>query len=382
PLPETAEADAFDQLHNLVRLVFVRAFGPDSFCGNQIQIEIDGLDSRSLRARGHEVHLDSGLLCVPERAMLDSGDVEVSAQLSIDPREKVQVERRGDTQGIVIGEQEVALRLHQVGADQQRIALVQNGTDASKNRFRARPIEVADVRAEKQGERHTRPVMIARKGREALLVFGFVRDDREIVDVAKRSRRSHQSGARDIDQMHSHVPGAWRSALYERAELFTAARTQFHDRRNPAEATEDLITRRFERPVLRPRDPVPGKQADGFEQRRPESIVEVSGWKLTWIERQIVSDVAREIDGRSAARSRLHLPQAQVRERQRLLAQRNVACTYGYRARNQLRNDGRISSLAVAGDAPFMTKCSPSKKSAEYSGYEAIGGRAGKGANR
>src|SRR5213076_377956 len=54
-------------------------------------------------------------------------------------------------------------------------------------------------------------------------------------------------------------------------------------------------------------------------------------------------------------------------------AHRNVAYTYGYRARNQLRNVGRSSSRAVAGDAPFMTMCSPSKKSAEYSGYEFIG---------
>src|SRR4029453_8395902 len=173
--------------------------------------------------------------------------------------------------------------------------------------------------------------------------------------------------------MHSHVPGAWRSALYERAELLTAARTQFHDRRNPAQATEDLVTMRFEQPCFRPRDPVPGKQADSLEQRRPERIVEVSGWKLTWIERQIVGNIAREIHGRSAAGSRLNLRIARAKSHQRLLAQRNVAYTYGYRARNQLRNDGRINSRAVAGEAPFMTKCSPSKKSAESSGYEAIG---------
>src|SRR5439155_9936508 len=36
---------------------------------------------------------------------------------------------------------------------------------------------------------------------------------------------------------------------------------------------------------------------------------------------------------------------------------------------------------AVAGDAPFMTKCSPSKKSAEYSGYDAIAWKPGNGAN-
>ena len=49
----------------------------------------------------------------------------------------------------------------------------------------------------------------------------------------------------------------------------------------------------------------------------------------------------------------------------------------GSAARNQLRKVGRSSSRAVAGDAPFITKCSPSKKSAEYSGYDAIGAEAG-----
>ena len=36
---------------------------------------------------------------------------------------------------------------------------------------------------------------------------------------------------------------------------------------------------------------------------------------------------------------------------------------------------------AVTGDAPFMTRCSLSKKSAEYSGYDAIGRKPGNGAN-
>ena len=39
---------------------------------------------------------------------------------------------------------------------------------------------------------------------------------------------------------------------------------------------------------------------------------------------------------------------------------------------DQLRNVGRISSREVAGEAPFITKWAPSKKSAEYSGYDAI----------
>ena len=43
--------------------------------------------------------------------------------------------------------------------------------------------------------------------------------------------------------------------------------------------------------------------------------------------------------------------------------------------------NGRSSSAAVADEAPFITMCSPSKKSAEYSGYDAIGLNPGKGAN-
>src|SRR5439155_2347970 len=39
------------------------------------------------------------------------------------------------------------------------------------------------------------------------------------------------------------------------------------------------------------------------------------------------------------------------------------------------------SSRAVAGEAPLTTKCSPSKKSAEYSGYDAMARNPGNGAN-
>src|SRR5439155_15245600 len=47
----------------------------------------------------------------------------------------------------------------------------------------------------------------------------------------------------------------------------------------------------------------------------------------------------------------------------------------------QFLNVGRNSSRAVAGDAPFMTTCWPSKKSAEYSGYDGIARKPENGAN-
>src|ERR1700675_4525266 len=103
------------------------------------------------------------MLRVPDRAMREPAEVEITTELAIDPDEKIQVERGGHAQRVVVGRQQLALVLHEIGADQQDILLEERRSNAAQKRAGSRRIEVADVRSEKQGQR---PPAHARAGRD------------------------------------------------------------------------------------------------------------------------------------------------------------------------------------------------------------------------
>ena len=54
--------------------------------------------------------------------MCEAVQIEVASKLAIDAHEQVAVERRGDTERIVVGQQQIALRLNQIGAKKESAA--------------------------------------------------------------------------------------------------------------------------------------------------------------------------------------------------------------------------------------------------------------------
>ena len=54
--------------------------------------------------------------------MVERVEVEVAAELAVDADQEVLVERRRDAERVVVGEQQLALRLDEVGAEQQQVA--------------------------------------------------------------------------------------------------------------------------------------------------------------------------------------------------------------------------------------------------------------------
>ena len=62
--------------------------------------------------------------------MAESVEIEIAAQLVVDPAKQIAVERRGDLQWIIVGEEQLAFGFHQIGAEQQRVARAQRLADA------------------------------------------------------------------------------------------------------------------------------------------------------------------------------------------------------------------------------------------------------------
>ena len=82
--------------------------------------------------------------------MPESIEIEIAAQLVVDPAKQIAVERRGDPQRIIVGEEQFAFGFHQIGAEQQRVARAQRPADAGEQIVRGLRREVADVRSEEQ----------------------------------------------------------------------------------------------------------------------------------------------------------------------------------------------------------------------------------------
>ncbi len=69
-----------------------------------------------------QVHLDAALARVPDGAVGEGREVEVGAELAVDAHEQVLVERGRHAERVVVGEQQLALGLDEVGAEEQRVA--------------------------------------------------------------------------------------------------------------------------------------------------------------------------------------------------------------------------------------------------------------------
>src|SRR4029453_10917784 len=114
------EARGARQGAEVLQLVLVRALGVDRLAAREGEAAAGERDD--LIAAAHQVHLDPALAAVPERAVIEGGDVEVGAELAVDAVQQVAVELGRDTERVVGGRLEDGARLAQVDADQERAA--------------------------------------------------------------------------------------------------------------------------------------------------------------------------------------------------------------------------------------------------------------------
>ena len=221
--------------------------------------------------------------------MLEGVDVEVGVELAVHANEQVAVESGGHAERIVIGEQEVALRFHQVGANQQRVARPQRAADRPQKLGGARRIEVADVRSEEQRPASAAPVM-ARQGFEPRFVRRLMASRPSRRDAL--SVRVARSSAADDTSTRWTVSDAVDRAAPTSIDTFL----RFQARARPSSTAAQRAARISEacaasrrRSALR--DRIPRQLTDRLEERRAERIVEVPRRQLLRIEPQVVGDV-------------------------------------------------------------------------------------------
>ena len=137
------------QTDELFLRVFVAAFGPDGFL--RLEMEGDravGNRDRLASARA-EVHFDALQFLVEQGHVLELGEVEIGAKLSIDTGKQVAIERGGDAQRVVVGRNEDVDRFDQVGTQQKRIAGLQNRSENAEEFGTRITVKIAQRAAKK-----------------------------------------------------------------------------------------------------------------------------------------------------------------------------------------------------------------------------------------
>ena len=86
--------------------------------------------------------------------MAERGEVEVATQLAVDAQQDVQVEGGADAERIVVRTKQVALRLDQISANQQRPPGPNRTVNTTQQRVRCLRIEIANIRSQQQHQRH------------------------------------------------------------------------------------------------------------------------------------------------------------------------------------------------------------------------------------
>ena len=222
------------------------------------------------------MHLDAALDRVPHGAVGERREVEVGQELRVHPREQVLVEGRRDAERIVVGEQQLALRLDEIRAEQQRVARPQAPPDAGEKLVGGGAIEVADVRAEEEHEhRAVRRALLAPRGAGPPRTSRGGRPPRRARGAPRvRSESSRASGEMSI---------RWTRTRFRRLRRLSASIASFSPLPQPSSTKRDRVLERAdhvggkprEQAALGARDPVPRQPADRLEESRAQSVVEV-----------------------------------------------------------------------------------------------------------
>ncbi len=239
------------------------------------------------------MHLDAPERGVVERVVAEAAQVEIAAQLAVDAREQVQVERRGDAARVVVGRVQDVGVLLQVDADQHRALRPDLGTRHAQEGLRLRRRQVADGRAGK--------IDHAATGNARAPAASGISSGREKSPCTGRSssqgkrRRSFAAarGQRGGGYVHRDV-GRRPQRRDQQARFAALAAAVFDERAAPAGEARDRAQVRARERELAARRVVLLQPADALEQPAAPGIVEILGRQGLLRQRQAGDDILAE----------------------------------------------------------------------------------------
>ena len=215
------------------------------------------------------MHLDARFGRVPDGAVAEGVDVEVAAELAVDPDEQVAVERRRDAERIVVREQQLALRLDEIGADEE----ASPGSSAARmpRRNASAPGRSKLPMLEPRKSTSVRGRRARAISAQSAFVRRLVRHDLDVVQRRQRSVAwpSASALAETSIRCSSSRPGPAAPRLDQRQQLLAVAGPELDDA-STGGGTRARISRPCvsSRRELRARDAIP-RQLGRWRRRAP-----------------------------------------------------------------------------------------------------------------
>src|SRR4029077_19934526 len=107
-------------------------------------------DRNALPGCRAKMHLDASLGLVITHHVLESSEIKISAQLSVDAREQILVERGGNAGRVVIGQPQLRDGLFKISRKQQLVSFAQNRAFFAQEWIARRPVEISDAAAKEK----------------------------------------------------------------------------------------------------------------------------------------------------------------------------------------------------------------------------------------
>jgi hypothetical protein len=195
------------------------------------------------------MHFDTLLHGVVTRFVPERPEVKIGAQLAVDTREEIQIERGGDSKRIVVGFEQLGKRFFKICAEEERIARKQYAVNFGEKTLGSVTIEIADRAAEKK---HEQTIIFAapRCGCQQTVEIGALKSDNaDALDAAQFTFTTCQRGGRNFNRA---VSGALapREGLQQPARLLAAAASQFRHQDLRLQAGDDVRGMALQEPLV------------------------------------------------------------------------------------------------------------------------------------
>ena len=229
-------------------------------------------DVDRVRLARDEMHLDAPGHRVVEGVVAEPVQVEVAAELAVDARQQVQIERRSHALGVVIGGVQDVRVFLQIDADQHGAARTDLAARHLEEGLRLIPPQIADGRA---GEVDDTPRVAAiRRDAQRVREIRGNRHDAQAREFAPQAlHRCAQRVGGDVDR---HVHRRLQRADQE-ARLQALAATVFQQRAAPAGDACDVLEMALGDAELGARRVILAQAADLLEETAAGGVVEILG---------------------------------------------------------------------------------------------------------
>ena len=206
--------------------------------------------------------------------MTEVWQIKISAQLPVDPREQVHVERRRHSGRIVISQYLNFGALLQVRAQEQRIAFAQYVAHTSQKFLSCIAVEIPDRAPKKQHQQMIAIGASIRHRPQSFQIWLFVPDNTHQIDLPQLLLARSQCGRRNLDrEVIRFLPP--RKRFQNPARLFSASAAEFRDVKRRRQPADDLTCMLLEQSSIRARQPVFRQNAYRLKQRGAHFVVQI-----------------------------------------------------------------------------------------------------------